>query len=368
VLHLTTSGWLNDPLGVTHRDGLYHLFFQAVPGSDRWRPECRWGHAVSADLVHWEHRPTALAPDAAEVGCWSGGVCVVPGAEGRDTARLFYTSVTLPDLDLGSVRDARPLDDRWDAWQQGPVVVRPPAEADLRVFRDPVVLPQPKGEGGGWRMLVGAGHRDGTPAVLTFTSTDLERWTFDGALATGRQDAGAPAPPGGLGAAWECPQLVRVGDAHVLVVSTWEGGVTGEVLAGVGDHRDGRMRVRRWQRLTAGGGPYAPTAFADAAGQPCLLFWLRGVGDPAGGWTGALSLPYRLGLRGDELRLAPHPQVLRALGAGLPGVRHVVVPGADGPVHVVRDGPLVEVCTGTAVTGIPLTPEVATTPPASTVP
>jgi len=33
ALHFTPrSGWVNDPLGLTHRDGGYHLYFQHVPG------------------------------------------------------------------------------------------------------------------------------------------------------------------------------------------------------------------------------------------------------------------------------------------------------------------------------------------------
>lgn len=32
ALHFTaTEGWINDPLGVTWKDGQYHLFYQYVP-------------------------------------------------------------------------------------------------------------------------------------------------------------------------------------------------------------------------------------------------------------------------------------------------------------------------------------------------
>ncbi|MFT2568526.1 hypothetical protein ACMWP8_29135, partial [Escherichia coli] len=33
ALHFTArSGWINDPHGITWRDGEYHAFFQYVPG------------------------------------------------------------------------------------------------------------------------------------------------------------------------------------------------------------------------------------------------------------------------------------------------------------------------------------------------
>jgi beta-fructofuranosidase len=54
VLHLTADrGWVNDPLAPTWDGERYHLFFQYVPGSVEWAPNCHWGHAVSDDLVHW---------------------------------------------------------------------------------------------------------------------------------------------------------------------------------------------------------------------------------------------------------------------------------------------------------------------------
>ncbi|HST80612.1 MAG TPA: hypothetical protein VLL08_02600 [Kineosporiaceae bacterium] len=134
--------------------------------------------------------------------------------------------------------------------------------------------------------------------------------------------------------------------------------------------------------------------FVDADGQPCLLFWIREIADPDGAWTGALSLPYRLSLdsaAADPLRLAPHPTVPPP-GTDDPrtGVRHITLADGDaahltptgpphlavdvryergtvivtsngtqtrvsdvpGPVHVLVDGPIVEVCTGTALVGL----------------
>jgi fructan beta-fructosidase len=68
------TGWLNDPNGLIHYKGEYHMYYQHNPVSLLWG-NMTWGHAVSKDLVHWKERPKVLFPN--ENGtCFSGAAFI----------------------------------------------------------------------------------------------------------------------------------------------------------------------------------------------------------------------------------------------------------------------------------------------------
>lgn len=305
--HFTAeSGWINDPHGITFRDGRYDLFYQYVPGSQVWAPNCHWGHATSADLLDFTQLPVAIAPGDGDDGIWTGSLVTDDAGE----STIFYTSVVQPGIGIGRVRSAKPIDDEWIHWAKGPVVIDgPPAELDVIAYRDPFVFR----DGEGWRMFVGAGLADGTATALSYSSADLEGWTYQGIAAHRSTHEKQPVWTGAL---WECPQLFELDGHHVIVSSVWDDDVLHYVAYGIGSYSDGSFTADTWGRLSFGDSYYAPSFFRDSEGRPSLMFWLRHVEDAAEGWASAHSIPHTLTLDGDVLVATPHSGLLAYRGSG----------------------------------------------------
>ncbi|WP_138417652.1 glycoside hydrolase family 32 protein [Sinomonas gamaensis] len=297
AFHFTSpSGWINDPLGLTFHGGQYHLFYQHIPGSADWAPQCRWGHATSDDLLTWRVGPIALEPGEGDGGCWSGSIATGPGGTGT----LFYTSVDDDAFEIGRARTACPAPGSgvsWEHWVKGPVVAELPEGEESVAFRDPLVFH----DGTCWRMIIGSGRPDGTALAYSWTSEDLAAWRYEGVFASRHT---SETDGVWTGSVWECPQAVRVGDKWALLVSVWEPVRPHYEAYALGNIVDGRFIAETpWRRLTYGPSYYAGSVYRDKADNPGIVYWLRNVSDADAGWAGAHSLPHELALVGDRLEV-----------------------------------------------------------------
>jgi len=293
AFHFTApAGWLNDPNGLTQRDGEYHLFYQFNPDAPVHH-RIHWGHAVSTDLVNWRDLPIALTPSAGpdEDGCWSG-VLVYDGAVPTIVYSGRHGDRELPCVATGSADLVE-----WTKEPANPVIAAPPAGVDVTAFRDHCVWR----EGDVWRQLIGSGIRGQGGTAFLYESPDLRAWTYVGPLLVGDSSDGEPGAPDWTGTMWECVDMFRIGDddaagRDILIFSAWDDGVTHHPLYWSGRYEGDRFAPSALHRLDLGGRYfYAPQSMRDESGRRLLFGWLQeGRPDSAAveaGWSGVMSLP-----------------------------------------------------------------------------
>ncbi|WP_163542658.1 glycoside hydrolase family 32 protein [Occultella kanbiaonis] len=343
-------GWVNDPNGIGHWDGRWHVFYQYNPDTPV-HANIHWGHSSSADLLTWRDEPVALAPRSDSIdaaGVWSG---VATMDDGEPV--LVYTAV--PDVAANAGVALARLDAD-GTWAPGTELVAPAPGGDLREIRDPFVFTA----GGARYALMGGGRADGTPVVLVYAVDDLDRWDLLGNLLDGTDGVAADVAPGKI---WECPQLVELPDGEgrvrwVLILSLWDDahdhhlrGVAALVgdLDLTGPHP--RFRPDGGHLLDEGPDFYAPQALAGP--DRTLLWgwtWESGTRSPeevaAAGWAGALTFPRELVLDGTTVASAPARELtgLRRSQLVVAGSEiRVDAPAweasADGALAVVLSGP-----------------------------
>jgi fructan beta-fructosidase len=298
------SGWMNDPNGLIYLDGEWHLFYQHIPeGQNRQH----WGHAVSRNLLDWEHLPIALYPD--ELGSiWSG--CVVWdehdtsgffGGQGGMVAVFTHQNETAQRQSLAYSHDHGHT---WTKYPANPVLTHP-----NRDFRDPKVFWHTPTQR--WMMVVTCGN-----CVQFYHSPNLKDWKYLSSFGEGWNPSDW---------VWECPDLfplspwerdgVRAGQTHwVLHASFYIPESDQENILGVCKMRyfigqfDGEQFTAD-PAMPPGGHPtsygaddYAGIIFANAPGdERIFLAWMNhwAYAWPAHhqGKREIMTLPRRLSLR-----------------------------------------------------------------------
>ncbi|MBQ8022029.1 MAG: GH32 C-terminal domain-containing protein [Bacteroidales bacterium] len=171
--HFTPAyGWMNDPNGLFFKDGVYHLYYQYNPYGSMWG-NMHWGHAVSKDLIHWEHQPIALERDA-DGHIFSGSVVVDKentAGYGDGAVIAFYTCAS----DRQIQHMAYSTDDgRTFTKYEGNPVLEP--FDGLKDFRDPKVFRYEDH----WVMIVSADKE-----MRFYRSSNLKEWTYMSAFGEG---------------------------------------------------------------------------------------------------------------------------------------------------------------------------------------
>ena len=288
------TNWTNDPNGLIHYKGEFHLFFQHNPFGIDWG-NMTWGHAVSPDLVHWKQLPHALHPD--ELGTIFSGSGVVDwnntgGFQTGDEAVLvnFYTSAGShapePVPFTQSIAYSNDRGRSWTKYEGNPVIGH-----IVGSNRDPKVIwhePTQK-----WVMALYLDKND----YALFGSTNLKEWTR-------LSDLQIPDT--------ECPDIFELpvdGDAENTRWVFW--GAAGKYY--VGDF-DGTTFTPEGDahRADYGANFYAAQTWSDVPasdGRRIQIAWMSGSKPPEMPFNQQMSFPCELTLRttSEGIRLHREP-------------------------------------------------------------
>lgn len=278
--------WLNDPNGLVCLDGEYHLFYQFHPESTIWGP-MHWGHAVSRDLLNWQHLPIALFPD--ENGMIYSGSAVIDRKNTSGFGEKALVAIFTYDKDMKETQNLAYSTDRgrtWTKYAGNPVI---PAPDPISDFRDPKVFWHEDH----WVMSLAAGD-----SILFYVSQDLIHWEQSGSFG------------GGFGctdSVWETPDLFQLpvdgSDAHRWILTVGVG--NGAPAGGSGTqyfigHFDGRNFTSENPRDTIlwadyGADYYAPQSWNDEPdGRRLMIGWMNNWPYarliPESGWRGSFSI------------------------------------------------------------------------------
>ena len=338
VFHFTPpKNFINDPNGLVFLGGEYHLFYQHNPEGDRWG-HMSWGHAVSRDLVRWDHLPVALREEA--------GIMIFSGSavfDARNSSGLGrpdappLVAIYTGDGHKKQTQNLASSIDRGRTWMK--YAGNPVLDLNSNSFRDPKVFwHKPSSR---WIMAtVLADERK----VCFWSSKDLKSWDKRG-------DFG---PAGSIKGVWECPELfeapvldgVNEESRWVLKVDVNDGapfgGSGGQYFVGRFDGKefqpDKRERDPLW--IDYGKDFYASQTWNDApVARPIWIAWMNNWQYaneiPTSPWRGAMTVARSVALRKTEegLRIVQSPvEGLKAIRAGHHKIEDLLIPVGETPL------------------------------------
>ena len=261
-------GWMNDPNGMVYKDGEYHLYFQYNPYGSKWG-NMHWGHAVSRDLIHWEHLDPAIARDP--VGHIFSGSSVVDKKNtagfGKDAIIAIYTNNSVNHDEVQCIAYSNDNGRTFTKYEGNPVLT--PFDG-LKDFRDPKVFWYEKDKC--WFMIVSADKE-----TRFYKSKNLKKWDYVSAFGKGL---------GQQPCQYECPDFFQLpvnGDEKnkkwVMTMNInpgcWLGGSATEYFVGDFDGKNFTCpdaNEVKW--LDWGKDHYATVTFSNTGSRVLAITWM----------------------------------------------------------------------------------------------
>lgn len=319
TLHLKSPGnWINDPNGFIYYKGKYHLFYQYFPYMPEWGT-MHWGHAVSDDLIHWEHIGVALFPtkEYDKNGIFSGSAIEKDGK-----LYLYYSAVKYLETDEEDILRAK--DEKFETSQAMIVsddgysfdnmnnkkkiipVIYDEKIADATHTRDPKV----------WKyedhyyMILGSTISREKGRVLFYKSQDAVNWEYVSQYQN--ED---------FGSVLECPDLFEIDGQYILQASPMDIMKDGmeyahQSICAPVSFEEGECRLSMengYQFVDYGLDLYAPQTNLDKNGNRVMIGWarmpksveeknLRGI------WNGMMCIPRVMEAKDGHIYFRVHPE------------------------------------------------------------
>ncbi|MDO4466034.1 MAG: glycoside hydrolase family 32 protein [Bacillota bacterium] len=269
LFHITGKiGWINDPNGFSVYKDMYHMFFQYHPYSTNWGP-MHWGHVVSEDLLSWEYRDIALAPDQTydKNGCFSGTAITLQSGEHA----LMYTSVNAD----GKQEQSLALGDgiHYKKFDKNPIICSQdvPQGNSTIDFRDPKIWK----EDNRYYAVIGNKDENQKGCILLYQSQDLHHWEFVSTFYRNTEN---------FGTMLECPDFFSLEDKDVLIVNPcsvkaikdeFSSGHVSALFLGTWNRETNIFEKETCQNLDYGLDFYAPQTILDKKGRRILIGWMQ---------------------------------------------------------------------------------------------
>lgn len=297
--HFTPQlNWQNDPNGLVFYKGEYHLFYQHNPFANEWG-FMHWGHAVSTDLIHWEHLPIALYPDndskdkeicTAFSGCGLVDENNLTGLQKGEekTILLFYTSQKCGQRLAYSNDKGR----TWIKYEKNPII--PYNETDDA--RDPKVIWHEASKQFVMVIYRKPNNDDKLKGISFYTSKNLIDWEFKNHL------------PG----FFECPDLVELPVNKRIDDKKWV------LFDGDGSYMIGNFNGEKFTAESVklpsdyGANYYATQTWSNIPqtdGRTIQIAWMRGGEYPQMPFKGQMTFPCEISLKKftEGIRLVRQP-------------------------------------------------------------
>jgi len=316
------KNWMNDPNGLVYYGGEYHLFYQYNPNGIEWG-FMHWGHAVSKDLIHWEHLPLAIGPDddskdKSHATAFSGCAIVdennTTGLQkgSEKTLLIFYTSWECGQRLAYSNDKGR----TWIKYAKNPLI---PFEKDDA--RDPKVFYH--GPSGNWVMVLyrRPGNDEKKQGISIYTSKNLINWELQSHVV----------------GFYECPDFFELPLDGNKEKSKWI------MLGASGDYRIGSFDGKTFSPETGmkvldhGKNYYAAQTWSNFPdGKRVQIAWMRGGEFPEMPFNGQMTFPCELSLRttksGPTLCKKPIGAISLLHDKGLNKKNKNIIPGLKGNI------------------------------------